>query len=185
MSRIGKQPISLPGGVSVSVDKSNVVTVKGPKGELTRQIDADIKVEVEDGLVTVTRPTEQKRHKALHGLYRTLINNMVTGVSEGYVRQLEVYGVGYKAESKGKNMLELSLGFSHPIVMALPPEVSVEAETKRGQAPLIKLESIDKELIGQVAAKIRGLRPPEPYKGKGVRYLGEQIRRKAGKAGGK
>ncbi len=185
MSRIGKLPIQIPTGVTISIDKSNVVTVKGPKGVLTRKVDPDISIAVENGEIQVTRPTEQKRHKALHGLYRSLINNMVTGVSTGYVRELEVVGVGYKAESKGKSLLELSLGFSHPIVMTLPPEVSVEAETKRGQAPTIKLESFDKELIGQVAAKIRGLRPPEPYKGKGVRFKNEQVRRKAGKSGGK
>lgn len=185
MSRIGKLPISVPAGVTVSVDKSNVVTVKGPKGQLSRKIDADIKLNVEDGEVTVVRPTDQKRHKALHGLYRSLVSNMVVGVSEGYVKEMEVVGVGYKADARSKNMLELSLGFSHPIVMVLPPEVTVEAETKRGAAPLIKLESHDKELIGQVAAKIRGLRPPEPYKGKGIRFKGEQVRRKAGKSGGK
>ncbi|MDP5171674.1 MAG: 50S ribosomal protein L6 [Bacteroidia bacterium] len=185
MSRIGKLPINVPAGVSITIDKSNVVTVKGPKGELTRKIDADINVAVEDGQLNVTRPTEQKRHKALHGLYRSLINNMVVGVSDGYVKEMEVVGVGYKAEAKGNNTLELSLGFSHPIVMVLPPEVVVEAETKRGQAPSIKLQSHDKELIGQVAAKIRGLRPPEPYKGKGIRFKGELVRRKAGKSGGK
>lgn len=185
MSRIGKLPISVPAGVTVSVDKSNVVTVKGPKGELAQKVDADIAVGIEDGTISVTRPTEQKRHKALHGLYRTLISNMVVGVSQGYVKEMEVVGVGYKADSKGKNVLELSLGFSHPVVMVLPPEVTVEAETKRGSAPIIKLESHDKELIGQVAAKIRSLRPPEPYKGKGIRFKGEQIRRKAGKAGAK
>lgn len=185
MSRIGKLPISVPAGVTVSVDKSNVVTVKGPKGELSQKVDADISVGIEDGTISVTRSTEQKRHKALHGLYRTLINNMVVGVSQGYVKEMEVVGVGYKADSKGKNVLELSLGFSHPVVMVLPPEVTVEAETKRGTAPIIKLESHDKELIGQVAAKIRSLRPPEPYKGKGIRFKGEQIRRKAGKAGAK
>ncbi len=185
MSRIGKLPIPVPAGVTVSVDKSNVVTVKGPKGELKRQIDLDLKVNVEDGQITVERPTEQKRHKALHGLFRTLIHNMVVGVNEGYVKEMEVVGVGYKAESKGKNMLELNVGFSHPVVMILPPEVTVETETKRGTPPQIKLQSHDKELIGQVAAKIRSMRPPEPYKGKGIRFKGEQIRRKAGKAGAK
>lgn len=185
MSRIGKQPIAIPAGVTVTVDKSNVVTVKGSKGELTQKVDADISVAIEDGQVTVSRPTDQKRHKALHGLYRTLISNMVVGVSEGYVKEMEVVGVGYKADSKGSNTLELSLGFSHPVVVVLPPEVTVEAETKRGAAPLIKLQSHDKELIGQMAAKIRSLRPPEPYKGKGIRFKGEQIRRKAGKSGAK
>ena len=184
MSRIGKLPISLPGGVTVSVDKSNIVTVKGPKGELKQPIHAEMIVEVEDGSVSVKRPSEQKRHRAMHGLYRTLINNMVVGVSEGYKKEMEVVGVGYKAEAKG-NLLELALGFSHPVVMVLPPEIKVETETKRGSAPKITLTGIDKQLIGQIAAKIRELRPPEPYKGKGIRFLGEEIRRKAGKAAGK
>lgn len=185
MSRIGKLPISLPAGVQVSVDKSNVVTVKGPKGELKQAVSPDLSIEVSDGTLTISRPTEQKRHKALHGLYRTLLNNMVVGVSTGYTQVMEVVGVGYKAEAKGTNGLELSLGFSHPIFMALPPEVKVETETKRGAAPKITLTSHDKQLLGQVAAKIRGLRPPEPYKGKGIRFQGEDIRRKAGKAAGK
>ena len=189
MSRIGKLPVPLPAGVTVSTDKSNVVTVKGPKGELKQQVDPDLTVEVKDGEVVVTPPTSeggkvQKRHKAMHGLYRSLISNMVVGVSEGYEKQMEVVGVGYKAESKG-NMLELSLGYSHPIVMILPPEISVETETKRGTPPKITLKGTDKQLIGQIAAKIRELRPPEPYKGKGVRFVGEQIRRKAGKTAGK
>ncbi|WNJ16532.1 50S ribosomal protein L6 [Pontibacter sp. G13] len=184
MSRIGKLPITLPAGVSVTVDKSNIVTVKGPKGELKRNVDADISVEVADGLIHVKRPTEQKRHKAMHGLYRTLISNMVEGVAKGFEKKMQVVGVGYKAEAKGQT-LELSLGFSHPIVMVLPSEVKAETETKRGEAPLITLTSADKELLGQIAAKIRGFRPPEPYKGKGIRFLGEVIRRKAGKAAGK
>ncbi|MEM9985212.1 MAG: 50S ribosomal protein L6 [Bacteroidota bacterium] len=184
MSRIGKQPISLPKGVTFSVDKSNVVTIKGPKGELTQVVNPDIKVELEDGQVVVNRMTEQKRHKSMHGLYRTLINNMVQGVSEGYKTIMEVHGVGYKADVKG-NQLELALGFSHPIVMILPPEIAATSETKRGEPPVITLESHDKQLLGQVAAKIRSFRPPEPYKGKGIRFRGEQIRRKAGKAGGK
>ena len=184
MSRIGKLPISFPSAVNITVDKSNVVTVKGPKGELKQKVDPDIKVEVEDGQVKVTRPTDQKRHRAAHGLYRTLIYNMVVGVSDGYTKEMEVVGVGYKAEAKG-SMLELSLGYSHPIVFALPPEISVETETKRGVPPKITLKSIDKQLLGQVAAKIRSFRPPEPYKGKGIRFLGEEIRRKAGKAAGK
>ena len=184
MSRIGKLPISLPNGVTIDVDKSNVVTVKGPKGELKEKINQDLTVEVDNGAISVTRPTDQKRHKALHGLSRTLINNMIVGVSEGYEKKMEVVGVGYKAEATG-SLLELSLGFSHPIAMVLPPEIKVETETKRGQAPLITLTSIDKQLLGQVAAKIRELRPPEPYKGKGVRFKGEEIRRKAGKSAGK
>ncbi|MFK7972720.1 MAG: 50S ribosomal protein L6 [Bacteroidia bacterium] len=185
MSRIGKNPISIPSGVTINVDNSNVVTVKGPKGELKQAIDPDLAVNIEDGTLTVARPSEQKRHKAAHGLYRTLINNMVTGVSEGYEKKMEVVGVGYRAEAKGKSKLELALGFSHPIVMILPAEVEVETENARGQNPIITLRSFDKQLIGQVAAKIRGLRPPEPYKGKGIRFVGEQIRRKAGKAAGK
>lgn len=184
MSRIGKQPITLPAGVSVSVDKSNLVTVKGPKGELKRKVDPDITVEVAGTEVQVSRATEQKRHKALHGLYRTLVSNMVQGVSEGYKEVLEVHGVGFKAEVKG-SMLDLSVGYSHPIVMMLPSEINASAETKRGEAPVITLESHDKELLGQIAAKIRSFRPPEPYKGKGIRFKGERIRRKAGKAGGK
>lgn len=174
----------MPSGVTFSVDKSNVVTVKGPKGELKEQIHPDMIVETEDGQIVVKRPTEQKRHKAMHGLYRSLVNNMVVGVSDGYEKKMEVVGVGYKAEAKG-NMLELSLGFSHPIVMVLPEEIKVETETKRGQPPLITLTSVDKQLIGQIAAKIRGLRPPEPYKGKGIRFQGEQVRRKAGKSASK
>jgi len=184
MSRIGKNPISVPAGVTISVDKSNVVTVKGPKGELKQKVDPDMAVKVEDGSIQVSRPTDQKRHRAMHGLYRTLINNMVIGVSQGYEKVMEVHGVGFKAEVKG-SQLELALGFSHPIVMILPPEITASAESKRGEAPVITLKSHDKELIGQVAAKIRSFRPPEPYKGKGIRFRGEQIRRKAGKAGGK
>jgi large subunit ribosomal protein L6 len=185
MSRIGKNPISIPSGVTINVDKSNIVTVKGPKGELTQAVNPDLEVTIEDGTLKIVRPSEQKRHKAAHGLYRTLINNMVTGVSEGYEKKMEVVGVGYRAEAVGKNRLELALGFSHPIIMVLPPEVEVETVSQRGQNPLITLRSFDKQLIGQIAAKIRGLRPPEPYKGKGIRFLGEQIRRKAGKASGK
>jgi large subunit ribosomal protein L6 len=184
MSRIGKQPIPLPAGVTIDVDKSNVVTVKGPKGELKQQIDPDMTVSINEQELMVERPTEQKRHRALHGLYRSLINNMVKGVSDGYEIKLEVIGVGFKAEAQG-NRLDLSLGFSHPIVMIMPPGIDIQTETKRGVAPVITLQGVDKQLIGQIAAKIRGLRPPEPYKGKGVRFLGEQIRRKAGKSAGK
>jgi large subunit ribosomal protein L6 len=184
MSRIGKNPITLPAGVTVSVDKSNVVKVKGPKGELVQQIDPDLELTIEDGQVTVVRPTDQKRHRAMHGLYRSLISNMVTGVTQGYEKKMEVVGVGFRAEAQG-NRLTLSLGFSHPIMVVLPEEVQVEAEMPRGKAPSITLRSIDKQLIGQIAAKIRGLRPPEPYKGKGIRFEGEQIRRKAGKSAGK
>lgn len=184
MSRIGNLPISVPAGVTISVDKSNVVTVKGSKGELKQQIHADLKVSQEDGKLTVSRPTDQKRHRAMHGLFRQLINNMVIGVSQGYEKKMEVVGVGYKAEAKGQ-LLELSVGYSHPIIMVLPPEIKIETETKRGSAPLITLQSHDKQLIGHIAAKIRSFRPPEPYKGKGIRFAGEQIRRKAGKAGAK
>ena len=184
MSRIGNKPISLPSGVTVTVDENNVVTVKGPKGELNEKIDRDLSVSVEDGNILVSRPTEQKRHKAMHGLYRTLIGNMVTGVSDGYVKELELVGVGYKAEMKG-DLLELNVGYSHLIAMVMPSEIKASAETVKGKNPIVRLESIDKQLIGAVAAKIRGFRKPEPYKGKGIRYRGEQIRRKAGKTGAK
>ncbi len=184
MSRIGKKPINLPEGVSVDVSAENVVTVKGPKGELTQAVDPDIKVAVEDAVVSVERPTEQKRHKSLHGLYRSLINNMVIGVSEGYRKQLELVGVGYKA-SVSNNVLELNLGYSHNIYVAVPTEVKTSAEMQKGKNPIVTLESNDKELIGQVAAKIRSLRKVEPYKGKGVRFVGENVRRKAGKTAAK
>ena len=183
MSRVGKLPISLPKGVTVSVDKSNVVTVKGTKGELKQPVNPDIEVSIEDGQVAVKRPTDQKRHKALHGLYRSLINNMVIGVSEGYTKELELVGVGYRASNTGQ-VLELTLGYSHPIIFVVPKEVKLETVSQKGKPPLVVLESIDKELIGQVAAKIRAFRKPEPYKGKGVRFKGEEIRRKAGKAAG-
>jgi large subunit ribosomal protein L6 len=184
MSRIGKKPIELPANVSVSVSSDNVVTVKGPKGSLVRTVDQDIKVEIEGTTLQVNRPTEQKRHKAMHGLYRSLINNMVVGVSEGYKIDLEIVGVGYKATANN-NVLELSLGYSHSIFMAIPSELKVSATMEKGQNPKVFLEGIDKELIGQVAAKIRSLRKVEPYKGKGVRFVGEQVRRKAGKAAAK
>ena len=184
MSRIGNKIITLPAGVTVEVSAGNLVTVKGPKGTLSQQIDQDIIVKIEDGVLTVARPTEQKRHKAMHGLYRSLINNMVVGVSEGYKKDLEIIGVGYKAANQG-NILELSLGYSHAIFMAIPSEIKVVTAMEKGKNPMVVLEGIDKQLIGQVAAKIKSLRPVEPYKGKGVRFLGEQVRRKAGKAGGK
>ncbi|GAB2950528.1 50S ribosomal protein L6 [Hymenobacter coalescens] len=184
MSRIGKLPISLPSGVQVSVDNDNTITVKGPKGELKTAVDRDITVRTEDNTVVVERPTEQKRHKAMHGLYRSLLNNMVTGVSTGYTHQLELVGVGFKATATG-SLLELALGYSHNIFLALPKEVTATAVTEKGKNPIITLTSIDKELIGQVAAKIRSLRKVEPYKGKGVRFVGEQIRRKAGKTASK
>lgn len=181
MSRIGKLPIILPKGVTVEVAKDNTVTVKGPKGELTQKLDPDITIEIVENEVKVTRPTEQKRHKALHGLYRALLNNMVEGVSKGFTIEQEFVGVGYKAEAKGQ-VLEMSLGYSHDIHLKLPKEVKVEAKTERRSNPIVTLTSVDKQLIGQVAAKIRSLRPPEPYKGKGIKYVGEQLRKKAGKS---
>jgi large subunit ribosomal protein L6 len=184
MSRIGKLPISVPAGVAISVEKDNVVTVKGPKGTLTTQVDRDINVAIEDGTLTVTRPTEQKRHKAMHGLYRSLINNMVVGVSNGFEKKLELVGVGYKASLAGTT-LELALGYSHNIYIALPKEVTATAVTEKGKNPIVTLNSIDNQLLGQVAAKIRSLRKVEPYKGKGVRFVGEIIRRKAGKTASK
>lgn len=184
MSRIGKLPISLAKGVEINVSKGNLVTVKGPKGELSQQVDKDIKVEVEDGTINVTRATNQKRHRELHGLYRSLINNMVTGVANGFSKELELVGVGYRATNRGQ-ILEMQLGFSHPVVMYIPDEIKVETETVKGKNPIIKLTSIDNQLLGQVAAKIRSFRKPEPYKGKGIKFKGEEIRRKAGKAGGK
>jgi len=184
MSRIGKLPITLPQGVEVTVNQENLVTVKGPKGTLSSQVDTDIEVAVEDGVLTVSRPTEQKRHKALHGLYRAIINNMVVGVSTGYKVSLELVGVGYKATTQGQN-LELALGYSHNIYVALPSEITANAVTEKGKAPVITLEGIDKQLIGQVAAKIRSLRKVEPYKGKGIRFVGEVVRRKAGKTASK
>jgi large subunit ribosomal protein L6 len=184
MSRIGKKPIELPKGVEVSVSSSNEVTVKGPKGTLKQAVDSDITVALEDSQLVVSRPTEQKRHKAMHGLYRSLLGNMVNGVSEGYKVQLELVGVGYKAAMVGAN-LEMSLGYSHNIIMTLPQEIKVSTLTEKGKNPIVTLEGIDKQLIGQVAAKIRSLRQVEPYKGKGVRFVGEVVRRKAGKTSAK
>lgn len=181
MSRIGFLPITLPEGVTVNVDDQNLVTVKGPKGELHQQVDPAIKVKTENQEVVLERPDDLKRNKAMHGLYRSLINNMVIGVSEGYTIQQELVGVGYRAEAKGQ-ILELSLGFSHDIHIKLPEEVKVETKTERRSNPIITLTSVDKQLLGQVAAKIRSLRPPEPYKGKGVKFVGEELRRKAGKS---
>ena len=181
MSRIGKLPIALAGNVKIDVASNNLVTVSGPKGELLLQVDPDIMVEVGDGEILVKRPTDQKRHRSMHGLYRSLIQNMVTGVSEGYKKELEVIGVGYRAEVKN-GVLELALGFSHPIYFLPPEGITISADPGgRGRNPLITVEGIDKQLVGHVAAKIRALRPPEPYKGKGVRYIGEYVRRKAGK----
>jgi len=184
MSRIGRAIINLPAGVSVEVSKSNLVTVKGPKGSLTEQVDKDMEVSIEDGVLSVKRPTEQQRHKAMHGLYRSLINNMVVGVSEGYTRSLELVGVGYRT-SNTDQVLELILGYSHPILFEIPNEIKVSTKSEKGSNPTVILEGIDKQLIGQIAAKIRGFRKPEPYKGKGVKYSGEIIRRKAGKTSGK
>lgn len=184
MSRIGKQPVSVPSGVTVTVGNDNVLVVKGPKGELKQQIDRDIKVEVKDGAVTFSRPTDQIRHRALHGLYRALTANLVKGVTEGYKKNLELVGVGFKASNQG-NLLDLSLGYSHNIVFEIPKELKVTTAQEKGQNPTISLEGIDKQLLGQVAAKLRSLRKPEPYKGKGVKYQGEVLRRKAGKAAGK
>ena len=184
MSRIGKAPISIPKGVTLTVSDDNLVTVKGPKGELTQKVDSDIKVSQEDGTILVQRPSEQKRHKALHGLYRSLINNMVVGVTEGYKLEQELVGVGYRATNQG-NTLDLVLGYSHHIVFALPPEIKVVTTAEKGKNTTIILESIDKQLLGQVAAKIRSLRAPEPYKGKGIKFVGEQLRRKAGKSASK
>jgi large subunit ribosomal protein L6 len=181
MSRIGKLPIKLPKGVTVTVKPDNSVTVKGPKGELNQTVDPDIHVNIENDIVVVDRPTEQKRHKSMHGLYRSLINNMVHGVSEGYKIEMEVVGVGYKAEAKGQ-ILELSLGYSHDIHFQIPNEVKVEARTERRSNPVITLTSSDKQLIGQIAAKIRSFRAPEPYKGKGIKFVGEELRKKAGKS---
>lgn len=183
MSRIGNLPIQLPTGVSIDV-KNNTVTVKGAKGELKQTIQEGIKVEVEEGEIKVTRTDDQKQTRAYHGLYRSLINNMVIGVTEGYEKQLELVGVGFRAANTG-NVLELTLGYSHPIFLVLPQEVSVEAKSERNQNPIITLKSIDKQLIGQVCAKIRSLRKPEPYKGKGIKFKGEQLRRKAGKTAAK
>ena len=182
MSRIGKAPIEIPAGVTVKVD-NNTVTVKGPKGELTQKVHPDLTINVEDGHVVITRPSDDREHRAQHGLFRALIHNMVVGVSTGYRKEMELVGVGYRATATGQ-VLELSLGFSHAIYIKLPPEVKVEANTERNKNPLIILESDDKQLLGQVCAKIRSLRKPEPYKGKGIKFVGEVIRRKSGKSAG-
>ena len=179
MSRIGKLPIVLPAGVTVEM-KDNVITVKGPKGELKQTLNPDIKVELADGEIKVSRPDDSRENRAQHGLYRALIHNMVVGVSEGFKKELEIVGVGYRATSQGQ-VLELALGFSHAIYLQMPPEVKVEAKTERNKNPLITLESCDKQLLGQICAKIRSFRKPEPYKGKGVKFVGEVIRRKSGK----
>ena len=184
MSRIGKNPIEFDSNVSFDVSKGNVVTVKGPKGELKQQIDPDLKLEVKDGVAELVRPTDQKRHRSVHGLYRTLLSNCVEGVTNGYKIELELVGVGYRCTNTGQ-LLELILGYSHPIYFVVPEEVKVETVTEKGKNPTVVLESINKQLIGQVAAKIREFRKVEPYKGKGIRFKGEQIRRKAGKTAAK
>ncbi len=182
MSRIGKLPVEIPSGVQVNVSDDNVVTVKGPLGELSQQVDAEIEVSVEDNSLSLNRNGETKRHKSMHGLYRSLVNNMVEGVSKGYEIKLELVGVGYRAEVLPDNVLDLVLGFAHHTYLQLPKEVTVEAVSDKRSNPIITLKSIDKQLIGQVAAKIRSFRKPEPYKGKGIKFVGEQLRRKAGKA---
>ncbi|MBN2660539.1 MAG: 50S ribosomal protein L6 [Tannerellaceae bacterium] len=183
MSRIGKLPIQVPAGVTVTI-KDSVVTVKGPKGELVQSVNPAIQVSIEAGVITLTRPTESKEHRAMHGLYRSLINNMVLGVSDGYKKELELVGVGYRVSNAGQ-LLDLSLGYTHNIFLQLPAEIKVETKSERNKNPLIILESADKQLLGQVCAKIRSFRMPEPYKGKGIKFVGEEIRRKSGKSAGK
>ncbi len=184
MSRIGKKIITVPAGVTVDIASNNLVTVNGPKGTLSQQVDSDIQFTLEDGTLTATRPTEQKRHKAMHGLYRSLVANMIEGVSNGYKRDLEIIGVGYKAANQG-NILELNLGYSHAIFMSIPEELKITTSMEKGKNPMVFLEGIDKQLIGQISAKIKSLRKVEPYKGKGIRFVGEVVRRKAGKTSGK
>ena len=183
MSRIGKLPVTLPAKVTVT-QKDDVITVKGPKGELSQAINPAIKIEVKDNELTVSRSDDERQNRAFHGLYRSLINNMVIGVSEGYKKELELVGVGYRVTNTG-NLLEFSLGYTHPIFLQLPQEIKVETKTERNKNPMIILESIDKQLIGQVCAKIRSFRKVEPYKGKGVRFVGEVVRRKSGKSASK
>ena len=183
MSRIGNAPISIPAGVTIDVSKGNMVTVKGPKGELKQQVDQVLSIKNEDAMISFSRPNDLIRNRAMHGLYRSLVFNMIEGVTEGYKVTLELHGVGYRAGNTGQ-LLELSLGYSHPIMFYVPEDVKLEAVMEKGQPPKIHLESIDKQLIGQVAAKIRGFRKPEPYKGKGIRFAGEHIRRKQGKTAG-
>lgn len=183
MSRIGKSPVTFPSGVEVKVD-GNLITVKGPKGELTQEFDSCVGINIDGDTVTFTRESDAPSHRAKHGLYRALVQNMVVGVSEGFKKELEVVGVGYRANVSGQR-LELALGFSHPVVIEFPKEIKVSAVSEKGKAPIVTLESHDKQLVGQAAAKIRSLRKPEPYKGKGIKFLGEQIRRKAGKTAAK
>jgi len=183
MSRIGKSPISIPAGVTLDISKGNLVTVKGAKGTLTQQIDPDLELKIDEGVLTLSRPTESIRHKSVHGLFRSLIFNMIVGVSDGYSKELELVGVGFRANSTG-NLLELQLGYSHPIYFAIPDDLTLETISDKGKNPIIKISGMDKQLVGQVAAKIKAYRKPEPYKGKGVRYKGEEIRRKVGKSAG-
>ncbi len=183
MSRIGKAPIEIPAGVTVEIAKDNVVTVKGPKGTLVQAVNPEFEIKLEDGHLHIIRPSDDREHRAQHGLYRSLLHNMVVGVSTGYRKEMELVGVGYRASATGQ-VLELSLGFSHAIFIKLPPEIKVEAKSERNKNPLIILESDDKQLLGQVCAKIRSLRKPEPYKGKGIKFVGEVIRRKSGKTAG-
>jgi len=184
MSRIGNAPIEIPTGVKIEVTPGNLVRVKGPKGELTQEVDKDIKVVVEDNTLTIERPTEQKRHKSMHGMYRAVLANMVQGVHQGFVKELELVGVGYRVSNTG-NLLEITVGYSHPIMFYVPDEIKVETRMEKGANPTIRLESYEKQLLGQIAAKIRSLRKPEPYKGKGIKYSDEVLRRKAGKTAGK
>ena len=184
MSRVGNSIIQIPAGVKIDVSAGNVVSVKGPKGSLTQDVHPDIKVILEDGSVKLERPTEQKRHKSMHGMYRAVLANMVEGVHTGFVKELELVGVGYRVSNAG-NLLELAIGYSHPIMLYVPDEVKVETKTEKGSNPTIILQSHDKQLLGQIAAKIRSLRKPEPYKGKGIKYSTEVLRRKAGKTAGK
>ena len=182
MSRIGKLPISIPSGVTVSV-KDDVVTVKGPKGELSQAINPNIKIDVKDGEISFTRPSDEPEMRSMHGLYRALVNNMIVGVSQGYKKELELVGVGYRVSNQGQ-VIEFALGYTHNIFLQLPKEIKIETKSERNQNPLVILESCDKQLLGQICAKIRSFRKPEPYKGKGVKFVGEQIRRKAGKSAG-
>ncbi len=184
MSRIGKLPVAIPKGVTVTVDAANMVVVKGPKGQLQQQVNPEIKVSIEGGELVLVRPSDSIAHKSMHGLYRSLLKNMIVGVSDGYTIIMEFVGVGYRAEAKGQ-MLEMSLGYSHSIIFELPGEIKVEALTDRRANPKVTLTSCDKQLIGQIAAKIRAFRKPEPYKGKGIKFEGEVLRRKAGKSAGK
>lgn len=184
MSRIGNAPIQIPAGVKIDIGKNNMVSVKGPKGTLTQPVHPDIKISVDGDTIRIERPTEQKRHKSMHGMYRSVLAGMVEGVHKGFVKELELVGVGYRVSNTG-NLLEISVGYSHPIMIYVPNEIKVETKTEKGSNPTIRLESHEKQLLGQIAAKIRSLRKPEPYKGKGIKYSTEVLRRKAGKTAGK